>query len=279
LTDLPKDNLPLRDFLIYSRGWQGTREYRLKFAEMMVQQGLEKNSRYRISYQEAGIRLQDYRVSDLRFSVSDLEKIQRSIDECLVGGDASAAYDARDFIETGISIVLETNFADPRIHLTEKMLRPLAMGHPFILASSAGCLEYLKNYGFKTFSSAGIDESYDSEPDPVLRLQMIIKEMKRIQQLPEIEKRELYKSLRVVAAENRQRFFSQEFYDFLVDEMKENYLQAIKSVTSGTFGKLWLENRRLLRKNYGRDLALKNRQLKNLSVIRAKRLRSRWLSQ
>ena len=43
---------------------------------------------------EAGIRLQDYRVSDLRFSVSDLEKIQRSIDECLVGGDASAAYDA-----------------------------------------------------------------------------------------------------------------------------------------------------------------------------------------
>jgi hypothetical protein len=47
--------------------------------------------------------------------------------------------------------VAETVF-DTRIHLTEKTLRPIACGHPFILAAGPGSLKYLQTYGFRTFS-------------------------------------------------------------------------------------------------------------------------------
>jgi hypothetical protein len=45
--------------------------------------------------------------------------------------------------------------------LTEKALRPIACGQPFILAATPGSLQYLRSYGFKTFSGY-IDETYDT---------------------------------------------------------------------------------------------------------------------
>lgn len=276
LLNLPTDDrLPLKDFLIYSRGWKGSREYRLKFAEILLEKSLQKDSIYRISYIEDETYLPDYHANDQRFSSDRLSDIVLHISDCSASGDASATYDTRDFQDTGISIVLETNFADPRIHLTEKILRPIALGHPFMLASSSGCLEYLRSYGFETFENAGIDESYDLEPDPVTRLRLIANEMERIQQMSDIKKRELYLSLRQVAKRNRERFFSQGFYDQVTTELRENYLAALEKVTNGSFGKLWLENRRLLRALNGPDHNIRGRQLKNLSVIRRKRVRAR----
>ena len=48
------------------------------------------------------------------------------------------------------SVVLETHYALPMF--TEKILRPLAHGHPFLLFSYPGNLKVLKDIGFKTFS-------------------------------------------------------------------------------------------------------------------------------
>ena len=78
--------------------------------------------------------------------------------------------------------MLETLFDDTRWHLTEKSLRPSACGKPFMLAATAGSLQYLRSYGFKTFSGL-IDESYDLIVEPHLRLQSIAQEMQRISQL------------------------------------------------------------------------------------------------
>ena len=47
------------------------------------------------------------------------------------------------------------------IFFTEKIYKPIAMKHPFILVSRANSLKWLRNLGFKTFSPY-IPEDYDS---------------------------------------------------------------------------------------------------------------------
>jgi len=63
-----------------------------------------------------------------------------------------------------VHVVSETVFYGKRQHLTEKTFKPIVMQQPFILASCQRSLEYLRKYGFETFSSVW-DESYDTLPD------------------------------------------------------------------------------------------------------------------
>lgn len=63
-----------------------------------------------------------------------------------------------------VQVVSETVFRGNKNHLTEKSFKPIVLKQPFIIASCRGSLEYLKSYGFETFSSVW-DESYDTLPD------------------------------------------------------------------------------------------------------------------
>lgn len=63
-----------------------------------------------------------------------------------------------------VQVVGETVFEGNRLHLTEKSFKPVVLQQPFIIASCRGSLEYLRSYGFETFSSVW-DESYDGLPD------------------------------------------------------------------------------------------------------------------
>ena len=101
-----------------------------------------------------------------------------------------------------MEIVLETLFDDQRIHLTEKVLRPLACGQPFILAATTGSLEYLKSYGFKTFDSLW-DESYDQLEGPE-RWQAIRKIIDLIMQMDTESRRGLILESNKIAQQNRQ---------------------------------------------------------------------------
>jgi hypothetical protein len=141
-----------------------------------------------------------------------------------VDSDASAYYHADDFIDTDISVVLETLF-DDRIHLTEKILRSIAVGHPFILAAGPGSLSLLKKYGFKTFSP-WIDESYDNEANHEKRLDMIVNEINRIQNLdPEVYKI-MIADCQAIAQHNRDHFFSQDFLSIISQELITNVNDA-----------------------------------------------------
>ena len=66
--------------------------------------------------------------------------------------------------ESLVQVVTETSYAGNKQHLTEKTFKPIVLKQPFILVSNRGSLEYLRSYGFETFSSVW-DESYDSLPD------------------------------------------------------------------------------------------------------------------
>lgn len=76
------------------------------------------------------------------------------------------------YIDTYFSFVTETVFSYTHSFRTEKIAKPIAMAHPFIVASNEGYYRDLHNIGFKTFGHL-IDESFDSIKDPQTRLERI----------------------------------------------------------------------------------------------------------
>jgi ABC-type transporter MlaC component len=129
-------------------------------------------------------------------------------------------------------------FDDSRWHLTEKALRPIACGKPFMLVATAGSLEYLRSYGFETFGDH-IDESYDLETDPVARLTAVIQEMSRIAAMSSADKIALWNQLHRIADRNRQRFFSAEWQASVVQEYVDNMNHAMDTMNQNCTGKLW----------------------------------------
>jgi hypothetical protein len=64
------------------------------------------------------------------------------------------------YIDTYFSVVTETVFDYPYSFRTEKIWKPIAMGHPWIAATNYGYYRDLRNLGFRTFGHL-IDESFD----------------------------------------------------------------------------------------------------------------------
>jgi hypothetical protein len=64
------------------------------------------------------------------------------------------------YSDTYFSLVTETVFDYPYSFRTEKIWKPIAMGHPFVVASNAGYYRDLHQLGFQTFGHV-IDESFD----------------------------------------------------------------------------------------------------------------------
>jgi hypothetical protein len=72
-----------------------------------------------------------------------------------------------------ISVITETNYQfEKSIFNTEKIWRPIANRHPFIMIGPTGTLKYLKELGYRTFDDFW-DESYDTIIDPAERLKAI----------------------------------------------------------------------------------------------------------
>jgi hypothetical protein len=63
-----------------------------------------------------------------------------------------------------VHVVTETCYSGRKNHLTEKIFKPMILKQPFIVVGNKSSLEYLKRYGFETFSSV-FNESYDTESD------------------------------------------------------------------------------------------------------------------
>jgi hypothetical protein len=144
-------------------------------------------------------------------------------------------------------VVLETVFDDSRVHLTEKTLRPIACGHPFILAAGPGALEYIRSYGFKTFAP-WIDESYDLETDSFKRLEKIINAMVKIQNLQGSELEEFSQGIKDIANFNKKHFFSNEFFNTVKNELQHNLQVAYEQVKK-TKGKHYLEILKTVKKH------------------------------
>lgn len=77
------------------------------------------------------------------------------------------------------SLVTESKFHSTMPNFSEKTLRAIISGRPFVLLAPAGTLQLLKDLGFKTFSRYW-DESYDLEQDSTKRFEKVMFVVKEI---------------------------------------------------------------------------------------------------
>jgi hypothetical protein len=136
--------------------------------------------------------------------------IDSNFNGCVTAANAMIDY-KNIFGKYRIEIVVETNTYDSG-SFTEKTTKCLAAGKPFILFGTQGMLEKLKNIWFETFHPH-INEDYDTDENPLLRLEKIKKEI-----------------LRINALEDKNEFFNQ--LDSIAQRNKNNYKKIIKNYYS-----------------------------------------------
>lgn len=253
-----RSTYPDKDFLIYCRDCTGSREYRAKFQELLVTNELHTQSITSVmksNFAQIDFKNHKFKPTELGF-LDQLQDNQYQSTE-------SAGYHPDDMLGSKISVVLETVYDTEKIHLTEKILRPIACGHPFMLAAGPGSLEYLKSYGFKTFSPY-INEDYDNETDSSERLRMLIESMKQFNSQPEHVKKQAHKEIKKIAQFNKRWFFSHKFDQLLISELTDNITTALQLVKH-TRGHLFL--------SIPRKLSKSNRAQRKVVIQELRRLR------
>jgi len=226
---------PTLDFNIYARAWTGSREYRLRLLAMITD--ISHHCRVTFSSQDSGLHHQKYRPVNKKFDINRTDLVNFYGDSEITS-NSSATYNVQHYQQCAIDVVMETLFDDSRLHLTEKILRPIACGKPFILAGTWGSLAYLRSYGFQTFGHL-IDESYDTVQDPVRRLQAIARAMRDIARMPAARRQKLYRAMQTVADYNQQHFFSDTFAAQLNTEYLANMQAGLRTVKESGHGTEW----------------------------------------
>jgi hypothetical protein len=124
--------------------------------------------------------------------------------------------------ETYFSVVTETfMFLQERPDeygrfLSEKTFKPVAMKHPFIIASTPHFFDKFKELGYKSFSP-WINEDYDLERDDAVRMMKIVKEIERLINLSPDELEAFLVAMREICQHNYDLLMSRDDKDFFTD--------------------------------------------------------------
>jgi hypothetical protein len=102
-----------------------------------------------------------------------------------------------------VHLILETDYKPTRLRYTEKTIKAIYAGVPFIILASPGVLELLKSHGFLTFHPH-INETYDAIDSYAARSTAIADEIDRLLALSNKEFVETLVRLSVVAKHNQQ---------------------------------------------------------------------------
>ena len=174
---------------------------RLKITRHLIEN--YKNDCY-ISYQESGMmineKFKEQFQDDLVWAKNNSPIIYDYLwpdrvytHEMIVGQSRKPYYDY--FME----IVVETDILTTD-WITEKTVKNLYIGKPFMVMGGAGTLAKIRSFGFKTFSP-WIDETYDTIENNYLRLEAIKKEIDRISTL---DVGQIHKELMPILEHNRE---------------------------------------------------------------------------
>jgi hypothetical protein len=237
-----------KTFLIYNRAWSGTREYRLKFTDLLIQHNLISICQTTCNSIEPELQIHYSQYQYINPLWQPTHRLEDYAPPTTATSCFSADFDLNDYNQTDFEVVLETLFDDSRIQLTEKILRPIACGHPFLLLGTPGSLDYLKRYGFKTFSNI-INEDYDKITNPQMRMQAIVDVMLDIANWSVETRNSNMIKLKKITEYNRQHFFSKEFFDFVVDELKQNLETGLTELETTNTSHRYLSLRKELLKN------------------------------
>ena len=133
------------------------------------------------------------------------------------------------YIESYINIVTETFFGK-NVFLSEKIFKPLSNLQPFIVIGDSGTLAELKKLGFKTFEPF-IDESYDSEINPIKRIKKIEIEIEKLKNKSIEEIHNWYYSIKDILIHNQKHLYTFGDYECLEEIFTNIKLDYEKQTT------------------------------------------------
>lgn len=150
-----------------------------------------------------------------------------TIDTDNVEGYLSATIDVDNCRNSFVQVITETEFYKDKLHLTEKVFKPMVAGQPFLLLAGQGNLAYLKEYGFKTFGDFW-DESYDSIADPGERVAAVVKIVERLANMSNAEQQSMKRDMQEVIDHNFDHLFIT-MRPIVVSELTRNLGNALTS--------------------------------------------------
>ena len=230
------------DFISFNRIINNDRSYRIYFISKLVESRLL--DRGQVSFNVTDNLFDDWQdeVADPNSKLSD--NARQHIEHHLTGisklvidnpelpGNASAdiprnidsyiapGYDKPADVDAFWHVVTETVFYYDKLHLTEKIFKPIVSKQPFMLLAAPGNLAYLKSYGFKTFESV-IDETYDTIQDSDLRIEAVVRQLRWYCNLSPGEKTDVIKQLEPIIQHNFDHFYG-EFRHIITRELLDN---------------------------------------------------------
>jgi len=234
------------DFISFNRIITNDRSYRIYFVSLLKELGLLDHGL--VSFDVTDNLFDDWRdeVADTNSKLSeqakqhveqhlvDVDKL--IIDRAELPGSASAniprtiidGFGILPNIDTFWHIVTETVFYYDKLHLTEKIFKPIVSKQPFMLLAAPGNLAYLKSYGFKTFDSV-IDETYDDIIDNDLRTQAVVRQLHWYCNLTPDKKTDIIRQLEPIIDYNFHHFYG-EFRHIITRELLDNTKSLFQSV-------------------------------------------------
>jgi hypothetical protein len=229
-----QDRNPTKTFMSPNRIVAGKRDHRVLFLYNVFKQGLEHNH-------ITAPRVCQYEGVDIASIAQKYTNVYQDITDVftqatlprLFAGETTQEMSScwlTNFTEAQDSLVYvptETVYFGRRQHLTEKTFKAIALEMPFVLVAPAGSLEYLREYGFKTFGSI-FDESYDQELDDIQRLERVTNLLKELDNLSITERQQIHTACLPIVEHNFHHFYNGGFADVLWKELM-NMLYEFKS--------------------------------------------------
>jgi len=220
-----RDREPTKTFISPNRIIGGRRDHRVLFLYHVFKQGLDHNhiSVPKIcSYENVDITTVSRKYCN---TYADIEQVFKTADlPKLFEGEETQQMTScwlSNFTEAADSLVYvptETVYFGRRTHITEKTFKAIALEMPFVLVAPAGSLEYLREYGFKTFDGI-LDESYDTETDDIRRVERVAQLLKDLDDLSVRERQQIHRACLPRVEHNYNHFYHGDFGDILWREL------------------------------------------------------------
>lgn len=224
------------DFITFNRIINNDRSYRIYFISLLKELNLLNYGQ--VSFNVTNNLFDDWQDEtanpDSKLSANAKLHIEQHmtnvtklvIDSSELPGSASA--DIPRHTDAFWHIVTETVFYYDKLHLTEKIFKPIVSKQPFMLLAAPRNLEYLRSYGFKTFDGI-IDESYDLIQDPDLRTGAVVKQIAWYCRLSEQEKTNIMRAVEPIVLHNFHHFYG-EFKHIITRELIDNAKTLFQSM-------------------------------------------------
>lgn len=224
------------DFIAFNRIITDDRSYRIYFVSLLKEKKLLNHGQ--VSFNVTDNLFDDWRDETCNPNTKLSESARLHIEKNLTGIDkliidspelpGSASADIPREINALWQIVTETVFYYDKLHLTEKIFKPIVSKQPFMLLAAPGNLAYLRSYGFKTFDSV-IDESYDLIQDNDLRIEAVVRQLYWYCNLSPDEKIDIIKQVEPIIQHNFHHFYG-EFRHIITRELLDNIKTLFQSI-------------------------------------------------